>query len=49
VASELAFRFRISGHDATYLATAQIVGGVWLTFDRRAHERVASPGLSRLA
>lgn len=48
LAAELAFRFRISGCDATYLATAQIVAGVWLTFDRKAHERVASLGLSRL-
>ena len=48
LAAELAFRFSISGYDATYLATAQIVAGVWLTFDRKAHERVASLGLSRL-
>jgi predicted nucleic acid-binding protein len=48
VAAKLAFRFRISGYDATYLAVAQLCRGVWLTFDRRAHERVASLGLSRL-
>jgi predicted nucleic acid-binding protein len=49
VAAELAFSFRISGYDATYLATAQITHGVWLTLDRKAHDRVASLGLSRLA
>ncbi len=49
LAAELAFRHRISGYDATYLATAQLAAGVWLTFDRKAHERVASLGLSRLA
>jgi predicted nucleic acid-binding protein len=48
LAAEVAFRFRISGYDATYLAAAQLTGGVWLTFDRKAHQRVASLGLSRL-
>lgn len=48
-AAELAFQFRISAYDATYLATAQMVEGIWLTFDRKAHEKVASLGLSRLA
>lgn len=49
LAAELAFRFRISGYDATYLASARIANGVWLTLDRKAHDRVASLGLSRLA
>lgn len=49
LAAELAFRFRVSGYDATYLAAAQMTGGVWLTLDRKAHERVASLGLSRLS
>lgn len=38
----------LSGYDAVYVALARRVGGVWLTADRRAHERVAPLGLSRL-
>jgi predicted nucleic acid-binding protein len=38
-AATLARARGLSGHDATYLAAAQLVGGRWLTADRKALER----------
>jgi predicted nucleic acid-binding protein len=37
----------LSGYDAAYVAVAQIVGGCWLTFDEKAHAKVAHLGLSK--
>lgn len=48
VASNLAFRWGLSGYDANYLAVAKIVGGEWVTFDRKAHQRVSALRLSRV-
>jgi predicted nucleic acid-binding protein len=36
----------LTGTDATYAALAQELGGLWLTFDSRAHERISAEGLS---
>lgn len=38
----------LSGYDAAYVAVARMVKGTWVTFDRKAHKRVASLKLSRL-
>lgn len=34
------------GYDAVYVALAEELDGVWLTFDARAHNKIASEGLS---
>jgi predicted nucleic acid-binding protein len=44
-------RFRklgLSGSDAAYVGLARLLGGRWITFDRKAHETVAHLGLSEL-
>jgi predicted nucleic acid-binding protein len=38
----------LSGYDAAYLGLAKILKGVWLSFDKIAHRRVASFKLSQL-
>lgn len=38
----------LSGYDAAFVAVARMVKGTWVTFDRKAHKRVASLKLSRL-
>lgn len=47
-AARLAFNRKISGYDACYAALAVEFDGVWLTFDRAAHERLAGTGVSRI-
>lgn len=47
-ATELTFSFGLSAYDAVYAATADLLGGVWLTADGRTHDRIASLGISRL-
>ena len=34
------------GYDAVYVALAEELGGVWLTFDAKAHKKIASEKLS---
>jgi predicted nucleic acid-binding protein len=52
--SELAKEIRIfqkmglSGYDATYVGLAKILKGVWLSFDKTAHRKIAHLKLSRL-
>ena len=36
----------LSGYDACYAALAALLGGTWLTFDRKAHDRIRAQGLS---
>ncbi|MBI2059655.1 MAG: type II toxin-antitoxin system VapC family toxin [Nitrospirae bacterium] len=38
----------LSGYDAAYVALARLTESLWITADRKAHERVAALGLSRL-
>lgn len=38
----------LSGYDAAYVAVARMVKGTWLTFDKKAHKRIAPLKLSRL-
>jgi predicted nucleic acid-binding protein len=37
----------LSGYDAAYVGLAKILEGRWVTFDRKAHERIAPLGLSQ--
>ncbi len=39
-------RLGLSGYDAAYVALAKLLEGQWVTFDRRAHERIAHLGFS---
>jgi predicted nucleic acid-binding protein len=36
----------LTGYDAAYAALAQEMGGVWLTFDTRAHDLIADERIS---
>jgi predicted nucleic acid-binding protein len=36
----------LTGYDSMYVALAEELGACWLTFDARAHDRVAAEGLS---
>jgi hypothetical protein len=36
----------LTGYDACYAGLADKLGARWLTFDRRAHERIAEDGVS---
>ena len=46
--TRVAFAHRLTGYDATYVALAVELRGIWLTFDRAAHERVEFLGCSAL-
>ncbi len=47
-AAELTCSWGLSAYDSVYAATADLLGGMWLTADARAHEKIASLGISRL-
>ncbi len=47
-AAALAVDWGLSGDDATYVALAKLVGGSWLTADRRAAGRVRERRLVRI-
>lgn len=38
----------LSGYDASYVALAKILGGIWVTFDQKAHQKIAALRLSKL-
>ena len=38
----------LSGYDASYVALAKSVEGQWVTFDAKAHKKIATLKLSRL-
>lgn len=38
----------LSGYDSAYVALAELVGGVWITADTKAHKIIEHLGLSRL-
>ena len=48
LATDLAKHNRLSGYDATYVATAQLCNGEWITLDEPAHRRVQHLKLSAL-
>ena len=45
-AAGLAGEYGLRTHDAQYVAIAEEVDGVWVTFDRKAHGKIADLGLS---
>lgn len=45
-AAELSRDYGIDTFDAQYVAVAEEVQGVWVTFDRKAHDKIADLGLS---
>ena len=47
-AIHLARLWSVSGYAAIYLATAEHLGGVWLTADRQAARKVKKPGLVKV-
>ena len=38
----------LSGYDGAYVALAELVGGIWITADAKAHKTIAHLRLSRL-
>lgn len=36
----------LTGYDAVYVALAEELGGIWLTFDTKAHKKIVSENLS---
>lgn len=38
----------LSGYDAAYVALASLLKGKWLTFDKKAHSKISTLGLSLL-
>jgi predicted nucleic acid-binding protein len=38
----------LTAYDACYAALAQELGGLWLTYDRKAHQRIRRQGVSHL-
>jgi predicted nucleic acid-binding protein len=36
----------LTGYDACYVALAEELSGIWITFDAQAHQRVAKVGIS---
>jgi predicted nucleic acid-binding protein len=38
----------LTGYDACYVALAKILGGCWLTFDKKAHRLIEKEGVSSM-
>lgn len=38
----------LSGYDASYVALAYMLKGIWITFDKKAHSKIASHRLSQV-
>jgi predicted nucleic acid-binding protein len=38
----------LTGYDACYAALARELGGIWLTFDSKAHKKIQNQKLSHL-
>ena len=47
-AAEISCAHRVTGYDAVYAASADLVGGCWLTADERAHRRIRHLRISKL-
>ena len=47
-AAQLAVKYRLTGYDAVYAASAKLVNGSWLTADLKAHKRIAGLHISRV-
>ncbi len=49
LAAQLSIAHHLTGYDAIYAATAKLLGGIWVTADARAHQRISSLGISSLS
>lgn len=47
-AAQLAFKHKLSGYDALYVAVAESIGGHWVTGDIKAHNKIKALGLSKV-
>lgn len=47
-AADLACRYGLSGYDSIYAASAQLVGGCWLTADAKAHKKIQRLRISKV-
>ena len=47
-AIRLAYDHKLGGYDACFAALALDLGGVWLTLDHAAHQRLTALGISRV-
>lgn len=47
LAAHLSLRYKISGYDAIYAATAKLTDGVWYTFDAEAAKRLSPTRLAQ--
>jgi len=47
-AADIACRFGLTGYDSIYAASAQLVGGHWLTADTKAHRKIQRLRISRV-
>lgn len=47
-AADLACGFGLTGYDSIYAATAQLVGGEWVTADAKAHKKIQRLRISRV-
>jgi len=41
-AAEIAFKYKVSGYDALYVAVAESLEGKWITGDEKAHAKLKS-------
>lgn len=48
LATEISLKYEISGYDAIYVASAQLLKGQWYTFDQKAHKRLHHLNISKL-
>lgn len=47
-AAEVVRAFGLSAYDAVYAATADLLGGTWVTADEKAHRKISSLNRSRV-
>lgn len=48
LAAEISQKYKVSGYDAVYVASAQLLSGQWYTFDQQAHRRLAGLNVSKV-
>ena len=46
-AVEIAKKYNLRGYDAVYAANARLVDGLWLTADKKAHQKISSLNISK--
>lgn len=43
-----AIKYELSAYDSVYISCAELVGGLWLTVDKKTHKKIMKLGLSEL-